>query len=127
MSKAIQFKDNGENVYPIALERIENSNGTALKFADGTLICYGTFNITDLSWSGWGQDYAADKYCHKLFPISFKDTPVISVTTSDNALNCWVGRIRITSTEIASVCLIRPTSTTITSCSARFIAVGRWR
>lgn len=43
MSKNIgnlQDKD-GNSLFPNAIETITNSNGTALKFADGTMICYG--------------------------------------------------------------------------------------
>lgn len=43
MSKNIgnlQDKD-GNLLFPNAIETVTNSNGTALKFPDGTMICYG--------------------------------------------------------------------------------------
>lgn len=36
------------------IEKIENDNGTAIKFEDGTMICYGkrTFTVTNLTIKG---------------------------------------------------------------------------
>ena len=53
------------------IERIENSNGTAIKFADGTMICTKFVSFQGIAAKALGNIYATDdldmrKLCTKL-------------------------------------------------------------
>ena len=62
------------------IERIENENGTAIKYADGTMIQYGTYDtgLTDFT-TQFGSVFYANVYSTIDFPLDFIDIPAITI------------------------------------------------
>ena len=56
-------------------EVIQGDHGTAIKYNDGRLECYGTVNSTDVNSSTWGPYYYKEKYI--TFPNKFIDPPTV--------------------------------------------------
>lgn len=62
------------------IERIENENGTAIKYADGTMIQYGTYDtgLTDFT-TEFGSVFYNQSYSTINFPLAFVDVPSIVI------------------------------------------------
>ena len=62
------------------IERIENENGTAIKYADGTMIEYGTYDtgLTDFT-TEFGSVFYNQSYSTIKFPLAFVDVPSIVI------------------------------------------------
>ena len=84
MAKSIQLKANGDNLYPIVLEKVTNSNGTAYKFADGTMICAMTHTVNTTITYPWSNMYISSGI-HNLpnYPVEFIETPVVNITLTN--------------------------------------------
>ena len=61
-------------------ETITNANGTAIKFADGTMLEYGTYDtgITDFT-TQFGSVFYNQSYSTINFPLAFVDIPSIVI------------------------------------------------
>ena len=61
-------------------EVVTNSNGTAVKFADGTMIEYGTYDtgLTDFT-TEFGSVFYNKSYSTINFPLAFVDVPSIVI------------------------------------------------
>lgn len=81
MPKVIKLKNN-TFLFGTIIETIENENGTAIKFSDGTMICK---NIVHLSLPGTSilYDILYYKECFAgwtEYPIPFIETPVVQLS-----------------------------------------------
>ncbi|MCT4593592.1 MAG: hypothetical protein N4A57_04880 [Anaeromicrobium sp.] len=125
------------NSFPI-VEQGSNSNGTYVKFADGTLICY-----TSIHWTTWGS-YSTifpsgilqrrTKTHSKSFPATFSNTPHI-ITSLKNLVKsdgyngelsfsgCTIFSSTKTSLEAQAWCI----SDDIVEGYQDIIAIGRWK
>lgn len=56
-------------------EIIESASGTAIKYNDGRLECYGTVNSTNVNSGAWGPFYYKEKYIY--FPVNFIEPPTV--------------------------------------------------
>ena len=69
----------GNTIYPIGFEAITNSNGTAIKFPDGTMIQYASLSRTlsrTFVWNNWHLTPAQKE----TFPVPFVGTiPSLSI------------------------------------------------
>ena len=60
---------------------VTNSMGTALKYPDGTLICYATL-YSEASFNSWGNLYGFDDNTVRTFPVAFTTNPFVSLTNT---------------------------------------------
>lgn len=62
------------------IERIENENGTAIKYADGTMIQYGTYDtgLTDFT-TEFGSVFYNQSSSTIKFPLTFIDIPALII------------------------------------------------
>ena len=104
------------------IERIENSNGTAIKYPDGTMICYGRKSISNVEFSPAGAIYYSATQTIT-YPAQFIETPStnISCRTSNMA---WAGNIasnnnNCTFNILHSINVTRPVH-------IEWISIGRW-
>ena len=84
MAKSIQLKANGENLYPITFEKVTNSNGTAYKLADGTMICVMTYKVSTAITYAWRNMYiSANTIDLPNYPVEFINIPVVTMTLTN--------------------------------------------
>ena len=105
------------------IETVTNTNGKAIKFPNGTLICRGTISMSSTTFNTWGQMYAGTFTVNHTFPVEFIETPTINLTPHN--LGVVYERI-ITTKQITSVSIMRPTSST-GAVSIDYIAIGTWK
>ena len=108
------------------IEKGTNANGTYVKFADGTMVCYGRVTLNSLNTqSAWGSLFISDKL-PTTFPATFFAAPVVSVTmenlTGDGAI--WMNE----SSDVGSFNgrFVRGAALTFTG-TMGWMAVGRWK
>ena len=105
------------------IERIENSNGTAIKYPDGTMICYGRKSISNVEFSPAGAIYYSATQTIT-YPAQFIETPStnISCRTSNTA---WAGNI-ISNNNNCTFNILHSINVT-RSVSIEWISIGRWK
>ena len=108
------------------IEKSTNANGTYVKFADGTMVCYGRVTLNSLNMqSAWGSLFISAKL-PTTFPATFFAAPVVSVTmenlTGDGAI--WMNE----SSDVGSFNgrFVRGAALTFTG-TMGWMAVGRWK
>lgn len=111
-------------------ERIENENGVAIRFRDGTMICtkrieYPSIPITTafgsdfMSEAMWlGTEYAAE------FTELYNEQ--VTVITKSDA-GAWYQVAHNAATGELMFSLVRATSKTVTNVKAEVMAIGRWK
>ena len=104
-----------------------NSNGTWVKWMDGTMICYKHINFGDVViTTAWGSFYetASDYSCGN-YPQAFVETPCISIMPINT---CFVEkRANTTATSWGSFWACRPAQYDSFSLVVDCIAIGRWK
>lgn len=109
------------------IERIENENGTAIKFPDGTMICTLEKTVTDQAINGaYGSLFQSIRVW--TFPVPFIETPAVSCSQFQWGTGASWGGIRGASTVSAALRVYDAFSRaagTDTHISA--IAIGRWK
>lgn len=129
MSKNIgQLQDkNGNSLFPIGVEIINNSNGKAIKFPDGTMICTLKISQTiDISQS-WNGFY----YSHILtlpFVINFVELYSCTRDVFCGGRNVWImsgGFPNINGT--GNFYILCPESATGIGVEIHITAIGRWK
>ena len=101
-----------------------NSDGSWIKFADGTMICYHTKNINVACTSQWGQLYEGGAAIGNL-PSTFTSTPIVMVTNT--APDGYFEGIKDTTTSTwGTLRMAIPTSSTRTF-KVNLLAIGRWK
>lgn len=103
---------NGDILYPANIETVTNSNGTALKFPDGTLICYKRVHYDKVPIkTSWGALYDNGNSIELGdWAVSFIDTPATTIdcqavgghfpeghqqVSKTSAGSCWIVRGKI--------------------------------
>lgn len=105
------------------IEVVTNANGTAVKFADGMMICTRTLsNVTTSSAQG-SLFFSAPQAGS--WAVPFASTPVVSVTGhSATVANCWAGSTNRSTTGFSTLVLFSTVNSA--TCGADIVAVGRW-
>ena len=119
----------GNNALPVAIETVTNENGTALMFADGTMICFGEVTYsgkrdTALTSAGGYRTSGASV----TFPKAFVSVPLIvgqDTTATNFSISCKLGSATTSGFTITwnGVNSDSNSSTYKASC----IAIGRWK
>ena len=123
-----------ENTYSAEIidnlvKTVTNSNGTAIKFPDGTMICTKMVELTDVAVRmAWGNVFMSDVIELGYFAETFKETPTITITPM-SVTACWLA----TSSQggpsyCSTIRVIRTQSTDlISNVRVNIMAVGRWK
>lgn len=109
------------------IERIENENGRALKFEDGTMICYTSKDYSFKFSAQWGVLYETPNFNLGNTPFSFILPPFVVGCISRGA--GFIEYIRgMTTQNYGDCCVARPKTDSIEiEFSIDIIAIGRWK
>ncbi len=116
------------------IESGSNDNGNWIKYMDGTMICWGNYNIGNTTTGGNkdGELYYVDIGLQRNFPQSFIKKPNLKLevfTNSGASLHyIWVVQRYNTAslTNFSNYRIYSPTNTTL-NFSIEYIAIGRWK
>jgi len=105
-----------------------NANGTAVKFPDGTMICYNSKEYTnvDITAQAGGVYYKAFGLT---FPVAFYAKPTVTPFIEQNSGIIWtglgnIGDLTKTGCGLRAICMTSLTGKTL---NVGYIAVGRWK
>ena len=106
------------------IETGSNSNGTWIKFVDGTMICRHTKGVSVECTSQWGNLYEGGADLGSL-PATFSDTPTVMVTNT--APDGYLEGLRSSSaTSWGHIRMAIPSSAT-RDFVVNLLAIGRWK
>lgn len=141
MSESIKFKENTywdstsitHNKELLSTKIINssgsNSNGSWIKFEDGTMICYNTFQATadvSLAWNYIYYGYIEGK---KYYAHPFISKPMVQITTDNNETTTFGFSSTIctvTATYIESIPIFRGSKNTWNG-YVHVLAIGKWK
>ena len=105
------------------IERIENENGTAIKFPDGTMIQWGRKTLRNVEFAQTGGIYYSQSQVFS-FPQVFIQNPSISISGTTSNM-CWIGNSTSYTEQFTFVVLhsIETTRTVL----IEWQAIGRWK
>lgn len=111
------------------IETIENENGTAIKYPDGTMICTKTVTWSGVITSAWGSLFDSPLINLGDYAVPFIEKPTISVNTCNTGYSCWIEVIdRVTNTSFGTTYLVRATAiSSIQTFKIDCTAIGRWK
>lgn len=120
-----QLQTNVENAINEVVESGENANGNYVKYADGTMICYGNASGTTTT----NQDYYG--FCKRTNDVSFSysqtfiSAPIATITVS---ISSYISDYIIESTTTgATVRILINKNDTGLSYTISYIAIGKWK
>jgi hypothetical protein len=124
---------NWKDISPIVT--VTNSNGTAIKFPDGTMICTGTKTFTNLSLTAWGSVYSVVINSFNNFPVAFTQLPVVTFQQGARSgesftANGWISSsagFPISKTNPGGLEFVRPTTASNLTLTFSYTAIGRWK
>lgn len=109
------------------VETITNANGTALKYNNGQMICYG--NITTTATSG--SDYY--QFCNRTsaitvqFPVDFISTDDLTVTVTPQLFQVFSTSISSKTASSFNFNAFYPSTVSFTTLPINYVAFGRWK
>lgn len=110
-----------------------NANGSYVKYADGTMMCYGTWVIGAVSASAQsGNVYKVLIEQRHNFPVSFVEKPTITFSAYENVedwdmlLVVCPKKNSVTSQNFGSLNVISATQAAI-NLAIDYIAIGKWK
>ena len=109
------------------IESGSNENGNWIKYSDGTMICYQSFTCNVNYSTKYGSGYYAEITNEiKSFPVSFIETPKVSVGLVTNyGIGC---ALRDTNTEKCATNIFVYTFASRTdTITLNIIAIGKWK
>ena len=120
-----------ENLYLAGAKIVEsgsNTNGSYIKFADGTMICYGSKTVTHAISNAWGSIYSSGDFDPSItFPQEFTDIKSCNVNYVMVSSSAWLGDVKYTTSKITNIQLFRGASSSSTSCTIDYQAIGTWK
>lgn len=127
---------NNTNLIGAILESGSSQNGKDhyIKFADGTMVCYGTWSIGGTSTNGQqtGSLYYVDISLYHNFPASFISAPVLEISFIDSHLDAnhsifsQLKPDSIEATRFGDIRILSAINTTL-NVDCNYIAIGKWK
>ncbi len=110
------------------IESGSNSNGNYIKFSDGTMICTKSVIASTKIENPWGNLFESSQLDLGNFPVSFIETPVLSVNKTIGR-GSWLELVEgTTNSAIGRTFLVSAVSTTATTnITINIIAIGKWK
>lgn len=133
MAKLVQLKDKDGLIYPsVLVEKITNTNGMALKYADGTMICFGKkiFSNQVCNTDYWGLTNRSPENLSCTFPATFIEKPTVNLTfycTVSGAVGLYKTSDSTTTTTGTFGIAIAKGSTSNRDIYIDYIAIGKWK
>lgn len=123
-----QLEQNTNDIAGI-IESGSNSNGSWVKFSDGTMMCRGIVTTGDVTFTAWGSLYQYEVPSVS-FPSSFIDVPHIDFTSNNPSTEynyCLeAGTYQTTKSETGIMRVVRPLATT-GRIQIKWTAIGKWK
>lgn len=118
--------NNNANELNNIIESGSNANGSWIKYADGTMLCWKTYTFTNLAFSkAWGSFYETAYQEFGATPQTFISTPTIFANNGNGAM-AGIEGLNNTSTSFGTAQLYRPVSGTASG-SINLLAIGKWK
>lgn len=111
------------------VESGSNTNGSWVKYIDGTMICYKTISKTVSVTSSWGSIYESGEITLGDFPQEFIAIPVVNITVqNENNIGGMIELVKnITTQSAGKTLLVRGTTTTNANYIFNIVAIGKWK
>ena len=108
------------------IESGSNTDGSWIKYSDGTMICNKSVAVRNLAVStAWGNIYESDLINLGDLPQEFYSTPIVTASVING--NAWLEALPLSDNKtLGSTRLVRPTIATINA-DIHIIAIGRWK
>ena len=108
------------------IERIENENGTAIKFPDGTMICTLNITVTDQAINrSYENLYWGSRIWN--FPVAFIEKPAVSCGMFKWGAGISWGNVSAVTETSATLVGMDNVSREASSVNISAIAIGRWK
>lgn len=109
------------------IESGSNTNGSYIKYVDGTMICYGEKSGTGTLADFWST-FKKIENISVTFPVEFYSTPYITLTNKTaQSTNEFSSGIDASSASSFSALILKPSGSTNTSYAFNWIAIGKWK
>lgn len=110
------------------IESGSNSNGSYVKWADGTMMCWKSTSPTTNITNSWGSVYeSTSAVSFGNWAATFYATPMISVTKTTGQ-GCWMELVQNTSkTSCGSTYYVSAVSRSNVSPTVNIVGFGRWK
>ena len=102
-----------------------NANGSYIKYSDGTMICYGSTSLNEVSVSDY---YSFCKRTNSLtitFPMEFDEVPNVTITNQGFGIFSYTIN-NITANNFSYYAFTYPSGSNISG-SLQYVAIGRWK
>ena len=106
------------------VESGSNSNGTYIKFGNGIMVCFGSFDVNTNISNTWGVLYSSDIENVATFPKTFTNIYSCNLTTIGE-YGAIINRIKYSTSRITLLSLSRPNVQSATF-NFDYIAWGTW-
>lgn len=129
MPKIIELKDNEDEKYYMSniVEKIKNENGIAIKYADGTMVCYGNITVGVSGGHDYYQLFNVTNQTSITFPASFVNTDNLSCLVNSQQFGVFSAIITSISESGLTFRGFYSPQVTFTSMHVNYIAIGKWR
>ena len=108
------------------VESGSNANGSYAKFADGTMICYGTKTTNTAIATGWGSLFINSGDITITFPVAFVGAvPGLSSTSFIPGDHAWLMHSALSITDF-TFRYVRGATLGATDLSMTWTAIGKW-
>jgi len=110
------------------IQRGSNANGEFVRYADGTQICWGQYNLGSIAvTTADGALFRSGFVSSRSFAASFVGSPSCTIDVVSSTGTAWVteGSAFPSTTGTQAFLIFSPSTGTI-SCSVMVIAIGRW-
>lgn len=109
------------------IESGSNANGNYVKYADGTMVCYGTKSGTGTLADYW-TTFKKIEGITTTFPVAFVSTPSITISSiSAQSNNIFSVGIDASSSSSFNALILKPSGSSNQNYAFGWIAVGRWK
>lgn len=128
MNEIKSVVNNNANELGILISSGSNSNGTYIKFSNGTMICTKKVNLTNVIINtANGSLYRSDDISLGNFSESFLEKPVCFVDLSTSTFWGFLAyHTELSKTSAGKIQIYRPTTTTEGSYTVNIIAIGTY-
>lgn len=102
-----------------------NTNGSYIKYSDGTMICYGSTSLNEVSVSDY---YSFCKRTNSLtitFPMEFDEVPNVTITNQGFGIFSYTIN-NITANNFSYYAFTYPSGSNISG-SLQYVAIGKWK
>lgn len=106
---------------------ITNKNGTAIKYADGTMVCYGAITVTATSGSDYYQLCNRTSAITVTFPASFSSTNDLTITVTPQLFQVFSVSISDKTISSFNFNAFYPSTVSFSTLPINYVAFGKWK